>query len=152
MLDAGHAWTADPDGLTRKHLAERNLLTRPQPPNAQQPLAEAGRPAAAQPKPVATPVGAAHPAARPSPPAAAAKQEPGSTAPVRGRDVDLVEQWAADVWVDVGRSIDPKLVAGADWSFRDADAGPGNVLRAAQPQETVPADQRSRAHVAPMTV
>jgi hypothetical protein len=26
-----------------------------------------------------------------------------------------VEQWAADVWVDVGRSIDPRLVAGADW-------------------------------------
>ena len=45
-----------------------------------------------------------------------AKPEPGSTAPTPGRDVDLVEQWAADVWVDVGRSIDPKLVAGADWS------------------------------------
>lgn len=27
-----------------------------------------------------------------------------------------MEQWAADVWVDVGRSIDPALVAGADWS------------------------------------
>ena len=117
VLDAGHAWTADPDGLTRKHLTERSLPTRPQPRHAQQQVAEPRRPAAAgaEPNPVATPIGAAHPAARPPTPAAA-EQAPGSTAPAPGSDVDLVEQWAADVWVEVGRSIDPKLVAGADWS------------------------------------
>ena len=115
VLDAGHAWTADPDGLTRKHLAERNLPTRPQAPAAQQQVAAPGRPAAAVPEPVATPIGAVDPAATPSRPTEA-EPEPRSTAPKPGRDVDLVAQWAADVWVDVGRSIDPKLVAGADWS------------------------------------
>ena len=44
VLDAGHAWTADPDGLTRKHLAERNLLTRPRPPPRSRLLKPAGRP------------------------------------------------------------------------------------------------------------
>jgi len=116
VLDAGHAWIADPDGLKRKHLAERSIPTRPQTPDRQQAVADPGPAApAAQGEPEAPPIGTVHPAAGASR-LAEAGQEPGSPVPALERDVDLVEQWAADVWVDVGRSIDPALVAGADWS------------------------------------
>ena len=91
VLDAGHAWIADPDGLSRARLAELSGTTRPRTPGA---------------GPADPQQGAAGPGLAAAP--------AGAPAPVR--DFDLVEQWAADVWVDVGRSIDPALVAGADWS------------------------------------
>jgi len=115
VLDAGHAWTADPEGFTRARLTERSIPARPRTPAAQQAAAGAGPAATAAGESMATPLGAAHPdpdRSRPAEP----EREPEPPVPAPERDADLVEQWAADVWVDVGRSIDPKLVAGADWS------------------------------------
>ncbi len=89
VLDAGHAWTQDPDGLTRKHLAEREVP--PAPPRA---YTDPAVDSPVSTDPTASATGA------------------GDTA--TSQDT-VVEQWAADVWVDVGRNIDPRLVAGADW-------------------------------------
>ncbi len=115
VLDAGHAWIADPDGRTRKHLADR-IHTRPQTPDTHQAVADPGPAApAAEGGPEAPRIGTVHRDAMASSPAEAGR-EPGSPVPASERNGDLAEQWAADVWVDVGRSIDPALVAGADWS------------------------------------
>jgi DNA primase catalytic core len=96
VLDAGHAWTQDPDGLTRKHLAERTIGPAPRSPSR-----SSDEPAVAGSAGPATPTQDAVPTLVDD-----AALVPGT----------LVEQWAADVWLDVGRNIDPRLVAGADWT------------------------------------
>ncbi len=90
VLDAGQAWSHDPHGLTRKHLSEQVIP-------------------AAQPRPA----GPVTPASGESDRDAGALDEP----PVGDAPATtVVEQWAADVWLDAGRSIDTRLVAGADWA------------------------------------
>ena len=133
VLDAGHAWTHDPDGLSRKHLSERTVpVARNIAKVASDHVAPAGggdvptgltatevratgRPYAASPGPAATAPGGAgrlFPKQLPCPSRSPGPSRLGSTL----GDELMVEQWAADVWVDVGRSIDPRLIVGADWS------------------------------------
>ncbi len=94
VLDAGHAWTDDPHGQTRRQLAARSPQPTGEPPRT------------AQQKPAR---GATH-----TPPSQ--DQGAGSTSAARLTPEQVLEDWAATVWLDVGRSIDPRLVAGADWS------------------------------------
>ncbi len=89
VLDAGHAWTDDPHGQTQRQ------LTR-----TQRPVVDAGR------------------STQQTPPAPASRNrnvEP-STEGARPTEEQVLEDWAATVWLDVGRSIDPRLVTGPDWS------------------------------------
>jgi len=89
VLDAGHAWTQDPHGKTRHHLAARTPHTDP-------PLSPPTRAPAA-----GTRVG---------------QDGPDRTASPRPTPEQVLQDWAATVWIDVGRSIDPRLVTGPDWS------------------------------------
>ena len=119
MLDAGHAWIADADGLARKHLADRGIPARPGAADAL-PMSSGLRGAAPsdvgerrlQRARVSVDVGSAGP----SRPVAGSPGAPAVPTPAAEPAATVVGQWAADVWVDVGRSIDPRLVGGADWS------------------------------------
>ncbi len=90
VLDAGHAWTQDPHGKTRHHLAARTPHTDPP-----------RLPATTRASAAGTPVGQDGTERTASPPPSPEQ---------------VLEDWAAAVWIDVGRSIDPRLVAGADWT------------------------------------
>ena len=87
VLDAGQAWTDDPEAFTRRQLGETPRQT-------------SAFAAAAPARPAGLPAGdtAAADAARARPDAN-----------------DIAEQWAGDVWLDVGRAIDPRLVQGGGW-------------------------------------
>lgn len=112
VLDAGHAWGQDPDGLARKQ-----LTARPVPPTPRTAAAAAAPPMRQRPPADPAPAGAATATPATSSPTRLKAPGPADANGARGNNGDdLVEQWAADVWVDVGRSIDPRLVAGADWS------------------------------------
>ncbi len=86
VLDAGQAWTEDPEAFTRRQLGEA-----PRPP----------RPAAA-----VTPAPAGRPAGR---------NTTGADRPSRSDPEEITQQWAGDVWFEVGRNVDPRLVEGSDW-------------------------------------
>ncbi len=90
VLDAGHAWTDDPHGQTRRQLATRTP----------RPVVEATRSTQQT----------------PAPPSRNRNPEPSAPEGARPTAEQVLEDWAATVWLDIGRSIDPRLVAGADWS------------------------------------
>ncbi len=90
VLDAGHAWTDDSHGQTRRQLATRTP----------RPVVEATRSTQQT----------------PAPPSRNRNPEPSAPEGARPTAEQVLEDWAATVWLDIGRSIDPRLVAGADWS------------------------------------
>ena len=117
VLDAGHAWTHDPNGLTRKHLAEPAVPTahrqggqRPRrtshvPTGLAAPDTQAaGGPVDDAPGPVATAPDGADPGSSKRPRRLSRSPEPSPPDSPAG-DQLIVEQWAADVWVDVGLAL-----------------------------------------------
>ncbi len=118
VLDAGHAWTLDPDGATRRQLMRRLDTSE----------------------------------ASPSPRFDRTTQD--GLDP--GHDVtasEVVDAWAAKMWGDVGRSVDPRLVASADWpglaaalerAHRAGYDVQGNLSRLAQ-QVPLPEEHAARA-------
>lgn len=85
VLDAGQAWTEDPEAFTCRQLGET--------------------PRRARPAATVAPAPATRPAAD------------GLDGRPRCDAEEITQQWAGDVWLEVGRTVDPRLVEGSDWKL-----------------------------------